>query len=73
MALTRQQLETILAHALPDERLRDWRALPDERYAIAQASGERLNVQVYPSPRRFDQWPLWRTLIWTNPLVVAAG
>lgn len=26
---------------------------------------------VVPSCRRFDQWPLWRTLIWTNPLVIA--
>ena len=25
--------------------------------------------RVAPSPRRFDQWPLWRTLVWTNPLV----
>jgi aminoglycoside phosphotransferase (APT) family kinase protein len=50
MTLTKQQLETILAHALPDETLRDSRALPDERYAIAVAGGERLNVQVYPSP-----------------------
>ncbi len=24
-------------------------------------------VQVVPSPRRFDQWPLWRTLVWTFP------
>jgi glycosyltransferase involved in cell wall biosynthesis len=27
---------------------------------------------VVPSPRRFDQWPLWRTLVWTNPLVTVA-
>jgi len=26
---------------------------------------------VVPSCRRFDQWALWRTLIWTNPLVIA--
>lgn len=26
------------------------------------------DLQVIPSPRRFDQWPLWRTLVWTNPL-----
>lgn len=26
------------------------------------------DVQVTPSPRRFDQWPLWRILVWTNPL-----
>ena len=29
-------------------------------------------VQVVPSPRRFDHWPLWRTLVWTNPLFIAA-
>ena len=28
--------------------------------------------RVLPSPRRFDQWPVWRTLVWTNPLVTAA-
>jgi len=28
-------------------------------------------LKVTPSSRRFDQWPLWRTLIWTNPLVIA--
>lgn len=30
------------------------------------------DIQVIPSARRFDQWPLWRTLIWTNPLFVLA-
>src|SRR5262245_58389268 len=50
MALTRQQLETILARALPGENLREWHALADDRYAIAIAGGERLNVQVYASP-----------------------
>jgi GT2 family glycosyltransferase len=29
------------------------------------------DVRVVPSPRRFDRWPLWRTLIWTNPLFIA--
>jgi glycosyltransferase involved in cell wall biosynthesis len=28
--------------------------------------------RVVPSPRRFDQWPLWRTLVWTHPLAVTA-
>lgn len=28
------------------------------------------DVQVVPSPRRFDRWPLWRTLVWTNPVLV---
>ena len=27
--------------------------------------------RVRPSTRRFDQWPLWKTLIWTNPLFIA--
>ena len=26
---------------------------------------------VRPSTRRFDQWPLWKILIWTNPLFIA--
>jgi glycosyltransferase involved in cell wall biosynthesis len=26
-------------------------------------------VRVVPSTRRFDQWPLWRILLWTNPVV----
>jgi glycosyltransferase involved in cell wall biosynthesis len=25
------------------------------------------DVVVSPSSRRFDQWPLWRVLVWTNP------
>jgi len=28
-------------------------------------------LKVIPSCRRFDQWALWRTLVWTNPLVIA--
>jgi glycosyltransferase involved in cell wall biosynthesis len=28
------------------------------------------DMQVTPSPRRFDRWGLWRTLIWTNPLFI---
>ena len=28
------------------------------------------DVRVVPSTRRFDQWRLWRTLVWTNPLFV---
>jgi hypothetical protein len=27
-------------------------------------------VQVRPSPRRFDQWPIWKTLLLTNPLFI---
>ena len=29
------------------------------------------DVQVIPSPRRFDHWPLWKTFLWTNPLLIA--
>lgn len=28
------------------------------------------DLRVVPSTRRFDQWRLWRTLVWTNPLVI---
>jgi hypothetical protein len=28
-------------------------------------------LKVVPSPRRFEQTPIWRTLIWTNPLFIA--
>ena len=27
--------------------------------------------RVQPSCRRFDKWPIWRVLIWTNPLFIA--
>jgi len=29
------------------------------------------DCRAVPSPRRFDQWPVWRTFVWTNPLVIA--
>ena len=41
------------------------------------AKGERRTVRllrrprVRPSCRRFDKWPLWRILLWTNPLFIA--
>lgn len=28
------------------------------------------DLKVVPSTRRFDQWPFWRTLLWTNPLLI---
>ena len=28
------------------------------------------DIRVVPSTRRFDQWRLWRTLVWTNPLFI---
>jgi aminoglycoside phosphotransferase (APT) family kinase protein len=49
MSLTTQQLETIIARALPGERLRESRALAGDRYALALAGGDRLNLQVYAS------------------------
>jgi glycosyltransferase involved in cell wall biosynthesis len=30
------------------------------------------DLRVVPSARRFDRWPVWRTLVWTNPLLVLA-
>ncbi len=27
--------------------------------------------RVRPSSRRFDTWPLWKVLVWTNPLFIA--
>ena len=27
--------------------------------------------RVQPSCRRFEKWPLWRILLWTNPLLIA--
>ena len=29
------------------------------------------NPRVRPSCRRFDKWPMWKILIWTNPLFIA--
>ncbi len=29
------------------------------------------NPRVQASSRRFDRWPVWKTLIWTNPLFIA--
>lgn len=28
------------------------------------------DITVVPSTRRFDQWRLWRTLVWTNPFFI---
>ena len=28
------------------------------------------DLKVVPSARRFDQWPFWRTLLWTNPFLI---
>ena len=29
------------------------------------------NMQVRPSSRRFDKWPIWKILVWTNPIFIA--
>jgi aminoglycoside phosphotransferase (APT) family kinase protein len=47
MSLTREQLEAIVARALPGERLRESHALAGERYSLALVSGERLCAQLY--------------------------
>ena len=45
-----------------------------KRYA--KREGRRVSVirepRVRASTRRFDKWPLWRILVWTNPLFIAA-
>jgi GT2 family glycosyltransferase len=28
------------------------------------------DIQVSPSSRRFDEWSMWRTLLWTNPIFI---
>ena len=42
---------------------------------LARAGGRRVHlireVRVRPSTRRFDSWPLWRILLWTNPVFIA--
>jgi cellulose synthase/poly-beta-1,6-N-acetylglucosamine synthase-like glycosyltransferase len=42
----------------------------------AQAQGGRVavldDVVLRPSPRRYETWPVWRTLVFTNPLVIRA-
>jgi glycosyltransferase involved in cell wall biosynthesis len=42
---------------------------------LARQMGGRVEIirdlAVRPSTRRFDQWPIWRVLLWTNPLVIA--
>jgi glycosyltransferase involved in cell wall biosynthesis len=42
------------------------------KFAKRRGSCVRLisDLQVRPSPRRFDQWPAWRILLWTNPLFI---
>ncbi|HEY0322486.1 MAG TPA: glycosyltransferase [Pyrinomonadaceae bacterium] len=28
------------------------------------------DIQVSPSSRRFDEWSMWRTVVWTNPIFI---
>lgn len=44
-----------------------------QRLARKSAHTVRLirEPRVRPSCRRFDNWPLWKILIWTNPLFIA--
>ncbi len=44
-----------------------------KKYARRNRSHVRVirDPKVLPSSRRFDKWPLWRILIWTNPLFIA--
>ncbi len=41
----------------------------------ARRGGRRVcyitDVRVTPSARRFDRWPIWKTLLWTNPVLIA--
>ncbi|MDE2766426.1 MAG: glycosyltransferase [Chloroflexota bacterium] len=43
-----------------------------KRFAKASHRTVRLirSPRVQPSSRRFDKWPIWRILIWTNPLFI---
>ena len=43
------------------------------RYARRTDGNVRLirEPRVRASTRRFDQWPFWKTLFWTNPLLIA--
>lgn len=49
MTLTSEQLSAILNRAMPGERLREARPLPNERYALLLPGGTRLDVQAFPS------------------------
>lgn len=40
----------------------------------ARKTGSKIHfisdMKVIPSPRRYDSWPLWKTFLWTSPLLV---
>ena len=47
-----------------------WRLRKEARRTLGHIEIIR-DLVVRPSTRRFDQWPIWRVLLWTNPLVIA--
>jgi phosphotransferase family enzyme len=49
MSLTHQQLEAVIARALPGERLAEARQLAADHYALALPGGDRLALQIYES------------------------
>ncbi len=44
-----------------------------KKFAKAESGTVRLIrcPRVQPSSRRFDKWPVWKALVWTNPLFIA--
>lgn len=52
MTLGTAQFATIVARALPGERLADWQPLAGARYALTLAGGERLQLQVFDDQPR---------------------
>ena len=44
-----------------------------KRYAKGTDGAVRFirNPRVRPSTRRFDKWPLWKILVWTNPVFIS--
>ena len=42
---------------------------------LAKSTGRTVRFvrepRVRPSSRRFDRWPIWKIIVWTNPLVIA--
>ncbi len=42
---------------------------------LARSTGSRVRFirepRVQPSCRRFDKWPVWKIMVWTNPLFIA--
>jgi aminoglycoside phosphotransferase (APT) family kinase protein len=49
MTLTRQQLEAVIARAVPGERLAEAREIVADHYALTLPGGDRLALQIYES------------------------